>query len=238
LKLNIIFVETLKTNNMNKKLLLALTATSLLFTANLKAQEQEAFGKGKIVVTAGYGVPNLSSLGARLLYSTDDAGNSTGFKVSSTGPIIIKAEYGIIKRLGVGVAFGYSGYNANWNFQDQNGIYNPVTNSTTYNTYTENLKQSNISFGVHGNFHIVTKEKFDMYAGLGLGLALVTKTYSNNDPYNGTAYTASLDLLGTIPIYFSITYGVRYYFIPNVGIYAEVGWEKYSIAQGGLAIKF
>ena len=224
---------------MNKKTLSVLTIASLLFVSiNIKAQEQEAFGKGKIVVTAGYGVPYLASLGNKALYKNNEASTgltSNNYTVRSTGPILIKTEYGLLKKLGIGIVIGYSGYSSSWNFVDGN-TYNPATGNYTTNTYKETLKQTSITIGTHINYHIVTTEKFDMYVGLGLGYSAVTKTFSNNDLNANPYYTYPVTT--GIPVYFAVTYGVRYYFVPNVGIYAEVGWEKYSLAQAGVAVKF
>lgn len=211
---------------MKKNLLILIIITSL---TTLSSQAQElAFKKGTVAVTAGYGVPNLARVGLRLIYGSYDGYNVKGF-----GPMLLKGEYGVLNKLGVGAIIGYSSttltYNYKDSYYDNNGYYVPYT-------YQENLKWNSLSLGAHANFHFATKEKVDWYVGGGLGYTLHNITYSNNDPYNknNNSYIA----YNPNSIFYAITIGMRYYFSPNVGIYAEAGIEKGALIQGGLAIKF
>jgi hypothetical protein len=40
-----------------------------------------------------------------------------------------------------------------------------------------------------------------------------------------------------MPFGMELTFGFRYFFAPNFGLYAEVGAAK-SVAQGGISVKF
>lgn len=208
-----------------KTLIIAIT-----IIASLSSNAQSlAFDKGKTVVTIGYGVPNLARVGLRFVY-----GAYPGYSVSGFGPFLVKGDYGILKNLGVGAVIGYSStklsYNETNGYYDNNGYYQNYT-------YQESLLWTSLSIGAHANYHFVRKEKIDVYVGGGLGYTLHNIKYSNNDPYyyqNNNSYVA----YNPNAIFYAVTIGMRYYFTPNIGIYAEGGIEKSALLQGGIALKF
>ncbi len=211
-----------------KKITTLFVAFASMLTISLNAQDDLAFDKGKTVVTIGYGVPNLARVGLRLIYGT-----YPGYSVSGFGPILVKGDYGILKNLGVGAVIGYS--STKLSYTESNTYYNGNGNYQTY-TYQESLLWTSLSLGGHANYHFVRKEKVDVYVGGGLGYTINNLTYSNNDPYypNNVTYAT----YNPNAIFYAVTIGMRYYFTPNIGIYAEGGIEKGALLQGGLALKF
>jgi hypothetical protein len=187
-----------------------------------------AFDKGKTVVTLGYGVPNLTRVGLKLIY-----GPYTGYSVTGFGPILVKGDYGILKNLGVGAVIGFSSskitYSENDYYYDNNGYSQPYT-------YQESIAWTSLSLGAHANYHFVRKEKLDVYVGGGLGYTINNFVYSNNDPYYGGTRTYAT--YNPSSVFYAATVGLRYYFTPNIGIYGEAGIEKGALLEGGLALKF
>lgn len=210
-----------------KKINTLLIALMIITTSSLNAQDA-SFEKGTTVVTVGYGVPNLSRVGLRLIYGT-----YTGYDVKGFGPILIKGDYGILKNLGVGAIIGYS--NTKLSYTDTDYYYDNNGYAHAY-SYQESLTWSSLSLGGHANYHFVRKEKLDVYVGAGLGYTINNLVYSNNDPYYGGTRTYAT--YNPSSIFYAATIGLRYYFTPNIGVYAEAGIEKGALLQGGLSIKF
>ncbi len=212
-----------------KKINILILAFALMSTISLNAQDA-AFGKGKTVVTLGYGFPNLARIGLRIIYSGSAYQNTT---ISGFGPILLKGDYGILKNLGVGAVIGYS--NTKLDLVGTDSHYNNNTGYTENYNYYASLHWSSLSIGAHANYHFVTKEKVDAYVGGGAGYTINTISYTVNDPYQQTHGTLAYN---PNTVYFGVTVGLRYYFSPNIGVYAEGGFEKGSILQGGMAVKF
>lgn len=207
---------------MKKRILSIVAAIGLAFTAtNVNAQ---AFDEGKSIVSIGYGFPNLGASIFKSAYS-----GYTGYSVSGLGPVFAKYEYGLSENIGLGLVFGYSSFTVKW--QD---TYTDLSTGQT-NTYNWQLKYSSPAFGVRFNYHFATKDKLDPYVGLAAGYRMGTATYSTDDPA-GTGNVVTFKT--AIPLYFPITVGMRYYFTDNIGLYLELGLDKGSIMQGGLALKF
>ena len=207
--------------------------------------DEKAFKEGTLAITLGYGFPNLyKSIYKGLIVNTNSLSNlynydTYAYTSKGLGPLFVKADYGLTKLIGIGIIGGYFNavinetrtYTVSEYDSGTGNYYNAVYQDKTDYNY------SSLSIGARINFHFGTGEKLDPYAGVGAGYSLNQSklTYSTNNPntiarspYSGTG----------IPTYFAITVGMRYYFTPNIGIYGEIGFDKWSLIQGGLAIKF
>jgi hypothetical protein len=71
-------------------------------------------------------------------------------------------------------------------------------------------------------------DKIDLYAGLGLGYRSITWNYNGLGGYNDS-WGSGILFLGHI--------GGKYYFKPNLGVFAELG-SGFGTLQAGLAFKF
>ncbi len=58
--------------------------------------------------------------------------------------------------------------------------------------------------------------------------------YSTDNPH-GVYYVVEYETI--LPISMSATFGLRYIFKNDVGIYAEIGLDKRSIIQGGIVFR-
>lgn len=207
---------------MKKKQLLMfamLFATTLISTiASAKGGGDGSFDKGTISVTAGYGYGLAGSL-----FSAYDSYSDYTF--SKLGPITARIEYGVSKKIGLGLSVNYSSYNVEWK---QPGVY-PSPSTTLYKAGFKGVGYSAL---LRMNLHFANGEKIDPYWGFGLGYRGGSYTFSSDDSH---ALNQSVKTL--IPVGFETTIGLRYYFTPNIGAYAEVGLGK-ALAQVGVAFKF
>ncbi len=121
-------------------------------------------------------------------------------------------EYGIHEAISVGVLGGYSGRS---------------------NYLGSNTRWSVLTIGARGSYHFnellnLDNDQIDLYAGLGLGYRNISWNY--NGIGLGDGYGAGgILFLGHI--------GGKYYFQPNLGIFAELG-SGFGTLQAGLAFKF
>lgn len=213
---------------MKKLILTSLIALNIFNSKNLIfSQDASAFDKGTLVVTAGYGFPDLYRTSLRVSYNAYTSTTVRGF-----GPLLFKGDYGIVKfkwghSVGVGAVIGYNATNVNFTnyYWNNSGFYN--------SPYIQTDKYQTITLGARGTYHFFTKEKFDCYASVGLGFNINSYSYSSNVPgrYVNSSHERSV-------IYSAFTVGIRYYFTKNFGVYSELGWDLNAPIQGGICIKF
>jgi opacity protein-like surface antigen len=197
--------------------------------------DEKAFKTGTFAFTVGYGFPDLYKSFIKSIV----ANSGVAYEVKGLGPAFLKVEYGVTKLIGLGAAIGYQSINVSDTYSYQESTYNSTTGMYEYHNYedVEKLTYTSLSIGARINFHFGTGKKLDPYAGVGVGYSQKQYkfTYTTNNP-RGISTTPET-YSGIIPFYFGITAGMRYYFTPNIGIYGEVGFDKWSLIQGGLAIK-
>jgi hypothetical protein len=172
----------------------------------------QSFEKGNVIITAGYGFGNLS----KVLFKA--YADNTGYKASSIGPAFGKVEFAVSDKVGIGLNFAHIGVDANYQINDN---------------YQGNISFKNTSVLGRINLHFANSEKLDAYWGAGLGYRFGRWKHTDNDP--GTEVDGEIPSI--IPFGFETTVGVRYFFIPNLGVYAELGIAKAPI-QFGLSAKF
>jgi hypothetical protein len=216
---------------MKKQIVLALASFIFLFNTTTKAQDNSAFEKGTVVATVGYGFPDLYRTSLRLAYN---GYNST--KVRGFGPLILKGDYGIVKfkwghAVGAGIVIGFNSTSVK--FTDTYTDYVGYPNNNIIRTYNETHSFKTITIGARGTYHFFTKEKFDCYASIGLGLN-INSSYRTTDNPNGYTAIAS----ARSGVYSAFTVGIRYFFTKNFGVYSELGWDNSTPIQAGVALKF
>jgi hypothetical protein len=82
----------------------------------------------------------------------------------------------------------------------------------------------------HFGKHFITMDKLDLYAGPSLGFRI--SSYNDPDGYSGVydnGYGSG--------VFFGAFAGAKYYFKPNLGVFAEVGYNA-SPLKVGVAFKF
>lgn len=205
-----------------KKIITGAFAIALsLFSTTSNAQ---AFQEGDFIVSAGYGI---STTGRAVLKSFE----TSGAEIDITGhnPIFAKFEYAISEKWGIGVNYFNSsiGFKQTYDYTTIDGNGNE-----SVNRYTDEYTYKVQAFSLRFNRHWEVTEEFDIYFGFGGG----PKTGKFSSKSNNPDYTEnSFDT--PIPFAMEATMGARYYFTPNIGVYAEVGMAR-SFMQGGLVAKF
>jgi outer membrane protein W len=210
-----------------KKLLFA---TAIMFAATTTfAQDGDvAFTKGSSSISLGYGFlsPYKSLFKISNLFGT---GAGVSAKYSAIGPVAVTYEYGATEKLGVGLQVGYA---------SNKNVTTTKDGISAGKDYIVTEKLDQISAIARVNYHFGNSSKFDPYAGLGLGYGNFTYKTTTNDPTDTPADLALFKI--SVPGAFGITgqLGAKYYFSPNFGAYAEVGYLAGSFAQLGITAKF
>ena len=182
----------------------------LILSYSLQGVGQKLFikshNKHESVMMAGHGIGNIWKTFLK------NGINAPGYKVTSTGPYTLMYEYGLLKKISVGVAVSYS---------KLKGIY-------SYNGFEFNDQLTIFTALARANYHFGKFEKFDPYIGGGLGY--VNSKYSNN------LNTSSSNVPGLFD--YSAQLGANYFLSKHFGFYGEVGYVAGSFVQLGFAGKF
>ncbi len=177
----------------------------------------EAFSQGKVTLGIGYGLPPL---GTNYFASYESLG---AFSKSSLGPLFVKVGYAVSDGYELGLNVNYSQSSASWETGSVSG---------TGTKYTATYKYSSWSALIRMNKHFGVGEKLDPYWTTSLGYRNLAFDYTDNDP-NFNIDPISIKL----PFSFEVGIGARYYFTPNIGIYAEAGITRAPF-QFGLVAQF
>jgi hypothetical protein len=194
----------------------------LILTFSFAKTYSQAYKEGNVIVSAGYGFGTFSNIIAKAFDQELD------FKYSSLGPVYLKGEYMVSSNVGFGLNIAYGSYAVDFstavdtNFDGFSDI-----------KYKNKFKRTTTSALARFNFHFGNSEKFDPYLGLGMGWR--TANYTND--YSDPDYQNTTDFNVAFPLGFETTIGARYYVVPAIGIYGEVGLGK-SFFQVGLSGKF
>ena len=177
-----------------------------------KGKGGDAFAEGKVIISAGYGWPNLGQAVLNAFIS-DSAIN---VKATGLGPIHVKAEYALSDGVGMGLSVNYISCGVKY----------------TEVPYEYTWSRSSLSVLMRINFHFGTTDVLDPYFGIGAGYKQASWKFKSTDPnYAGESAP------GFSPFGFETTIGLRYYFTEGFGIYTEMGIAK-SVIQGGLVVAF
>lgn len=208
-----------------KKLLFTAIAVLGLGATQANAQVNS---EGTVLFDLYYGAPNLYKTVLKSAAVEDD---TDGVNIGGTGPVGFRGEYLVADKIGVGIDVCYSSASVSW--QDDSLVYEPV--SATYLPRTYDYKVGTQKIGVMAtiNYHFVSHEKVDAYVMFGAGYKNRSFNFESDDPnYEGVTGSATL-----IPVAARIGVGMRYFFIPNVGLNLNLGFGQGSIINGGVSIK-
>ena len=182
----------------------------LVVAVSMAQENQRAFNNGQLTVSAGYGIVNYW----KILVKKGVTDNNYEATLKATGPFVIACEYGIFKRISVGVSLGYS----------------KVKSTIPFGSYQQVTTLTNFSAIATANYHFFKSKRFDPYIGGGVGY------------YNFKVKNA--DDLGIVNVDFpdqvavSSQLGCKYYFTPMFGAFVEAGYVGGALAQVGVTAKF
>lgn len=190
------------------------------FSVNTTAQTVQ---KGNFIIDPYYGGPNF---GKKLVSGLSTNEYSTS-NYKGLGPLGLRAEYMLADKFGIGVDFIYNSVSTDLKFDSLN------TDGSLYKTYNGTGAMRRIRVQLRFNYHFVTTEVLDAYVGVGAGSNTRIWSAKSNHPeyaFNNTA-TGTL-----IPFSMRVAVGMRYYFIPNLGVHAEIGIGG-PVISAGLSVK-
>jgi len=183
----------------------------------------KAHEKGQLHFSYGYGQPRVDQ--NLFKYHKDE----NDFRVVGVGPFYWKAEFGLSRKLSVGLSAAYVLYKSDWTrmkFDAYKGVDLPYTYSTQLHDISANLRF---------NYHMFVNKDWDVYVGGGAGynyfMSKDATTYFPED----TTFNAQFKI--PFPVSAEMSFGVRYYFLTRTAIYLEAGFGK-SFVQGGFVFKF
>ena len=185
-----------------------LVVFSIVFcTINVNGQ---AWQRDSKVLSLGVGASDFFHIDG---YYYDGTPYSRTWYQPLTGQLNFQGEFGVHKYVGLGFTTGIGGRGA-W-FYAYDGEFNiPVGLIANFHFYQL------IADNAHSDIHA---DKLDIYVGANAGGGVAFTYYPNTDR--------------VVPMAFGgLQLGLRYYFVPNVGINAEFGWGK-SIVNMGFVFK-
>lgn len=178
------------------------------------------------------------------LYTSKSTGGLGKLSINNTPPIFLKYELALNKYIGVGIVFGYRKTDIvqtiPYTYYDSTVAYSSPFGGYYYLQRTANdiftFKLNDINIGARFNCHFLPNKKVDPYIGFAAGYRLFNRDYSyTTDNPHGVYYVVSYK--DVLPIYAAATLGVKYVFENDIGLYIEVGIDKWSIIQGGIVFK-
>ena len=134
-------------------------------------------------------------------------------------PLSASFEVGVTDEISVGAGLDYLNYNYNYN----------ISGTNYRNGFTA------IYIGARGSYHFskllnLNVKELDIYGGASLGF----RKFAWKDNFNGSNLGGSYGS----GVFFGIHVGARYYFVPKVGAFLEVGAGGSGNARVGVAFKF
>ncbi|MDF2438021.1 MAG: hypothetical protein K0Q95_2397 [Bacteroidota bacterium] len=150
--------------------------------------------------------------------------------VNRTSPAInLSYEQALPKKLGP----GYLGLGAYLAYQSSRSRYNNSKYNGNYYYYEHKWK--NFIVAARGAYHLdfLNSERAEIYGGVIAGLRIQTYNYETNNPDPYTYYGLKQGSVYPVAAAFL---GARWYFLPNIGVYGEVG-SGISYATVGFSFK-
>jgi hypothetical protein len=189
---------------------------TLTFIALTGFAQSTAFEKNKLYISGGYGFGNLGVAVFRDLGSV--------LETRAVGPLHFKAEYAVTEKIGLGVYYAYT--QAELETIDEkvdvriNGIPDKLRWNASWRSY---------SFLLRFNAHFGENEKLDPYLGFGMGFRDWKYSATSNDNQKS-------DASALVNVGFETTFGLRYFPVPRIGMFTELGLSK-SLIQFGITGK-
>jgi len=198
-----------------KKLTKLFLVIAIALTSNqLFAQ---AFDDGKNLISLGFGFPPTSEITQSLTTYQNDQ----DYDYKNYGTVILKYEHGFAKYFGIGLSAEYSGANVTYQYTVHR-VFNPDTN------YKVNINNNVFGAYLRLNGHYPIGDKFDIFAGVGLGYLYIQNNSTDNNPNSTSNDYKTQSLVFNA----QFTLGARYMIKDHIGLFAEVGWASTNVQVG------
>lgn len=221
---------------MKRTTILMTVILTSIFSINTFSQETEASSnekvsvgvvrKGNFILDPYYGAPNFGkSLLKNITFNNQNI-NSTG--AGGLGPMGVRAEYMLADKFGLGIDFIFNSTKLGLTYDS---LY---SDNTLYRRYQGELAMKRIRVQLRFNYHFISTNKMDAYVGIGAGSNTRIWSVTNTDPnYQFEKGKVKGTLL---PFSMRAAVGLRYYFIPNLGLNAEIGIGG-PLVSAGVSVK-
>jgi hypothetical protein len=193
-----------------KKIVAALAL--ILCMATTLSTKAQAWERNSKVLSIGFGGANFIHFDPNGYY-----GPRYGYS-RLTGQFTFQGEFGIHKYVGLGFTTGVGGGTGWYGYYPELNV--PIGFIANFHFYQ--LIEDKTSRDIHG-------DKLDIYAGLNVGSGFAVVYDRGPGPRPRATFITPLFFVGP-------TVGLRYYFVPKVGLNAEFGYGK-TLAQIGFSFK-
>lgn len=192
----------------------------LFFSVCQNTFGQNAMEKSQSSVNIYYGLNLLTAYYKGLA----DAANVVGeVEISGIGPVGVVYEYMVTEKIGVGGEIGYALTEVKYKGNDD------PSSSMIYD-YRASVATTRAQLRM--NLHFANSEKFDGYVLFNAGYRNYNVTYESNDPFFTDVNQSSF-----VPIGVKVGLGLRYFFVPNFGLHAEIAIGS-PLMCAGISFKF
>lgn len=213
---------------MKKMIFAAVAAFGMLFGAQFSATAQVE--EGSIIIDPYIGAPTIN-IWWKNLVDLDQANSSTvGPPIGFGG----RFSYLVSDNFGIGLDVNYvkSGYE----FTDVClgcGDWDTTSMSYADVEQTTRFESDVLRIMIRMDYHFVQTENLDVYLGVGAGYKYAKRVGYLDGVVNGNiGWTGA-----AIPVATRVGIGMRYYFIPNLGLHLELGAGGGQLIEGGISVK-
>jgi hypothetical protein len=190
-----------------------------LFALSLNTAQAQIYPKGTTNFSVGYGAFSYGNFILNLI--TKDLKD---VNIQKTGPLYIKGEYAVADNFTLGLNVNYSTVASGFKLDSIQYL----------GSYKGDFSLRSTSIIGRANYTIpFAEDKAGFMVGGGLGYRAARLSYTDDNPKTPVDGGFSFPL----PITFELTFGLRYYFTQNIGLYTEFGLTR-SILQGGITARF
>jgi opacity protein-like surface antigen len=207
---------------MKKSFSIAAAALMLFFVTAPKQAEAQKY-QGQVVVGAN-GAFSLVGLFMTSVFNV--AGNNiTGLTTHTIPGLSGTVDVGITDRFSLGIAHFYQSSNASWS------SYTDSSGNTQTGDYHLRITRQNTA--VRALFHFGDNDDLDPYFGIRLGYSYWST--NTNVPNSGYLYDAARFTGHFWP---QALFGIRYFFVPNVGVNTEIALGFPYYLSAGVNVRF
>lgn len=197
-----------------KKIILPVTIMlTIAIISNVNAQER------RLILDGYYGYGSLYNAVFKALVES----NASNSNYSGVGPIGVKGEFLISKKVGFGIDIAYS----------SSMISYTETDFSTNEIYDASIQTAKLGIMPTFNYHFVVRDRFDSYFTFGLGYG--NRTFSAKSDYAGYE---SPTYKSAFPVASRLGLGMRYYFTDNLGLNVGMGLGQGGLLNAGISARF
>ena len=213
---------------MKKVIFTALAALTMILGTQSNASAQVE--QGNFIIDPYVGAPTINIWWKNLVDLSGTSATTIGPPIGFGG----RMSYLVSDNFGIGLDFNYvkSGYQ----YSDicySCGDYDTLTGTYPDVEQTYRFESNVMRIMVRMDYHFVQTENLDVYLGVAAGYK-----YAKRTGYLDGQVDASVGWSGAlIPVATRAAIGMRYYFIPNLGLHLELGVGGGQVIQGGVSVK-